>query len=67
MGKIPEGGRARGYQDRVKSAMTTKAGSIPKLKGLRKTHKAVEEGKEEEGPTQRPVCMAKRLILWMMR
>ena len=44
----------------MKSVMTTKAGSIPKLKGLRKTHKAVEEGKEEEGPAQRPVCMAKR-------
>ena len=40
-------GEQWGHQDRVKSAMTTKAGSIPKLKGLRKTHKSVEEGKED--------------------
>ena len=49
-----------GHQARVKSAIITKSGSSPKLKGLRKTHKPVEEGKEQEGPEQRPVCMAKR-------
>ena len=27
---------------------------------MRKTHKEVPEGKEAEGPDQRPVCMAKR-------
>ena len=47
-------------EGRAKSAMTLKNGSIPKLKGLKKTHKDVPEGKEKEGPDQRPVAMAKR-------
>ena len=53
-------GEEWGHQDRVKSAVITKSGSVPKLKGMRKTHKPVVEGKELEGPDQRPVCMAKR-------
>ena len=49
-----------GQEDRAKSAAQTKNSSIPKLKGLRKTHKEVSEDKVVEGPDQRPVCLAKR-------
>ena len=53
-------GEQWGHEARVKSAMQSKNGSIPKMKGMRKTHKDVIVGKEMEGPDQRPVCMAKR-------
>ena len=42
-------GEEWGHQSRVKSAVITKSGSIPKLKGLRKTHKPVAEGREQQG------------------
>ena len=42
--------------------MTSKNGSITKLKGLKKTHKDVPEVNETKGPDQRPVAMAKRSL-----
>ena len=49
-----------GQEDKAKSAALSKNGSIPKLKGMRKTHKEVPDERKTEGPDQRPVCMAKR-------
>ena len=50
------------HQKRVKAAMTTKGGVIPDLFGLRKDHKVVPLGQEEEGPPTRPVCGASSSI-----
>ena len=49
-----------GTRGRAKSSALSKNSSIPRLKGLRKTHKKVEVAKIVEGPDQRPVCLAKQ-------
>ena len=45
--------------DRVRNALTTQGVKAAPFYGLRKDHKIVEPGREEEGPPVRPLCGAK--------
>lgn len=49
-------------QQRVKEAMISKGGKVPKLFGLRKDHKTIPAGQKEKGPPTRPVCGASSSI-----
>ncbi len=55
-------GQIWGQDKRVKAAMTTQNGTIPKLFGLRKDHKTIPPDKRNEGPLTRPVCGASASI-----
>ena len=57
-------GRILGLKDgdegkTLRNVMTAEGTKTAKFYGLRKDHKEVEEGREEEGPKVRPVCGAK--------
>ena len=55
-------GKGWKQEQRVKSAVMSKNGTIPELYGLRKDHKPVVNGQEAIGPPTRPVCGASRSI-----
>ena len=57
-------GRILGLKDgdegkTLRNVMTAEGTKTAKFYGLRKDHKELEEGREEEGPKVRPVCGAK--------
>ena len=60
--KILSIGRDWGHEARVKSAVTSKQGYIPKLTGLRKYHQVLPPGQEVVGPPCRPVCGASKSV-----
>ena len=60
--KILNIGKEWGHEARVKSAIISKQGYIPKLTGIRKDHKMVPPGQELSGPPCRPVCGASRSV-----
>ena len=55
-------GESWGHEQRVKAAMTTVNGTIPKMFGLRKDHKEVPPDRKDIGPPTRPVCGASSSI-----
>ena len=55
---LSEGGRG----DRLRKAVVAEGTSLAPYYGLRKDHKATEEGEEENGPRVRPVCGAKECL-----
>ena len=57
-------GRMLGLEDgeggqKLRNVMTAEGSKLAKFYGLRKDHKEVEEGRDQEGPKIRPVCGAK--------
>ena len=62
LARILKIGKGLKQEQRVKSAVISKNGTIPELYGLRKDHKPVASGQEATGPPTRPVCGASRSI-----